>query len=67
MVPSPTAEAMVIAPSNAIHTLGMKFPIDVAFRAPRRPHFEVRTGGSTVADGRGAARVCRHRAACGRL
>jgi uncharacterized membrane protein (UPF0127 family) len=24
-------QAMVIAPSNAIHTLGMKFPIDVAF------------------------------------
>ena len=27
----PDGQAMVIAPSNAIHTLGMKFPIDVAF------------------------------------
>ena len=29
----PEGEALLIAPSNAVHTFGMQFPIDVAFVA----------------------------------
>ena len=29
----PAGAAMIIAPCNAVHTIGMKFPIDIAFVA----------------------------------
>ena len=40
----PPSTAMIIAPSNAIHTFFMKFPIDIAFVAKSGRVLKIRSG-----------------------
>ncbi len=57
---------LVIAPTNAVHTFFMRFPIDIVFATKAGRVVKVAAGGPGVANRRGAQRLCGHRAAGGR-
>jgi uncharacterized membrane protein (UPF0127 family) len=71
-VPLGQAEALLIAPCSSIHTIGMRYPIDVVFvdgdARIIRVFPEVRAGRIRVAPGaRGALELCAGAAAQHRL
>ena len=59
----PEDSALIIAPSNAIHTFFMRFAIDVAFVSRTGRVLKLRPGDAAPAHRRRVGWICRHRAA----